>query len=84
MNYSELTAPVEKNSVIGEAVYYYDGERIGAIPIRAAETEKTTSLRKQRMGSTPRGSGLSTEMSGLRSPDYDRTEITRKKCERNR
>jgi hypothetical protein len=36
------------------------------------------------MGSTPRGSGLSTEMSGLRSPDYDRTEITRKKCERNR
>lgn len=35
-------------------------------------------------GSTPRGSGLSTEMSGLRSPDYDRTEITRKKCERNR
>ena len=43
MNYSELTAPVEKDSVIGEAVYYYDGERIGAIPIRAAETvEKQT------------------------------------------
>lgn len=46
--------------------------------------KKQTSLRQQRMGSTPRGSGLPTEMSWLRSPDYDRTEIIRKKCERNR
>ena len=30
------------------------------------------------------GADFPTEMSGLRSPDYDRTEITRKKCERNR
>ncbi len=39
---------------------------------------------QQRMGSTPGGSRFPAEMSGLRSPDYDRTEITRKKCERNR
>lgn len=36
INYSELMAPVEKDSVIGEAVYYYEGERIGAVPILAA------------------------------------------------
>lgn len=37
INFSELTAPVQKGDVIGEAVYYYDGQRIGAIPLLAAE-----------------------------------------------
>lgn len=37
LNYSELSAPVQKGDVIGEAVYYYDGQRIGAVPILAAE-----------------------------------------------
>lgn len=38
INYSELTAPVEQDSVIGEAVYYYEGERIGAVPILAGDS----------------------------------------------
>ena len=46
--------------------------------------KKTASLWQQRMGSTPRGSGLSTEMSGLWTPDHDRKKTVRKKCERNR
>lgn len=37
INYSELTAPIQKGDVIGEAVYYYDGQRIGAVPLLAAE-----------------------------------------------
>lgn len=37
INFSELTAPVQKGDVIGEAVYYYDGQRIGAVPLLAAE-----------------------------------------------
>lgn len=37
-NYSELTAPVSEGDVIGEAVYYYQGERIGAVSLLAAET----------------------------------------------
>lgn len=35
INYSELTAPIQAGDVIGEAVYYYDGERIGAVPLLA-------------------------------------------------
>ena len=42
--------------------------------------KKTTSLRKQRMGSTPRGSGFPTEMSGLWSP---KIMIARKLLEKN-
>ena len=38
VNYSELTAPVQTGDVIGEVAYYYDGERIGAVPLVAAET----------------------------------------------
>lgn len=37
INYSELSAPIQKGSVIGEAVYYYDGQRVGAVPLLAAE-----------------------------------------------
>lgn len=37
LNYSDLTAPVQVGDVIGEAVYYYDGQRIGAVPLLAAE-----------------------------------------------
>lgn len=37
INYSELTAPVQKDTVIGEVVYYYDGQRVGAVPLLAAE-----------------------------------------------
>lgn len=35
LNYSELTAPIMQGDVIGEAVYYYNGERIGAVPLLA-------------------------------------------------
>lgn len=37
VNYSELTAPIQQGDVIGEVVYYYNGERIGAVPILAEE-----------------------------------------------
>lgn len=36
--FSELTAPIQEGDVIGEAVYYYDGERIGAVPLLAGES----------------------------------------------
>ena len=36
-NYSELHAPIATEDVVGEAVYYYDGERIGAVALLAAE-----------------------------------------------
>ncbi len=35
VNYSEVTAPVQQGDIIGEVVYYYNGERIGAVPILA-------------------------------------------------
>lgn len=37
INFSELTAPVNQGDVIGEAVYYYDGQRVGAVPLLAAK-----------------------------------------------
>lgn len=43
LNFSELTAPIQQGTVIGEAVYYYDGQRIGAVPLLAeADVEKVT------------------------------------------
>lgn len=36
-NYSEVTAPVTAGDVIGEAVYYYAGERVGAVALLAGE-----------------------------------------------
>ena len=36
-NYSELTAPIKAGDVIGEAVYFYDGTRIGAVALLAGE-----------------------------------------------
>lgn len=36
--YSELMAPIQEGDVIGETVYYYDGERVGAVPLLAGET----------------------------------------------
>lgn len=36
-NYSEITAPVAAGDVVGEAVYYYAGERIGAVALLAGE-----------------------------------------------
>lgn len=36
-NYSEVTAPVTAGDVVGEAVYYYAGERIGAVALLAGE-----------------------------------------------
>jgi D-alanyl-D-alanine carboxypeptidase (penicillin-binding protein 5/6) len=36
-NYSEVQAPLSVGDVIGEAVYYYAGERIGAVPLLAGE-----------------------------------------------
>lgn len=35
VNYSELTAPIQQGDVIGETVYYYDGQRVGAVPLLA-------------------------------------------------
>ena len=35
VNYSELNAPVQQGDIIGEAVYYYDGQRVGAVPLLA-------------------------------------------------
>lgn len=43
VNYSELTAPVQQGDVIGEAVYYYDGQRIGAVPLLAGNDVETMS-----------------------------------------
>ncbi len=43
LNYSELTAPIKQGDIIGEAVYYYNGERIGAVPLLAAEDVEAVS-----------------------------------------
>lgn len=37
LNFSELTAPIAQGDIIGEAVYYYNGERVGAVALLAAE-----------------------------------------------
>lgn len=37
INYSELSAPIHQGDVIGEAVYYYDGQRIGAVGLLAGK-----------------------------------------------
>ena len=48
---------------------------------RCIDIEKTTSMRKQRVGSDARGCRLSSEMHGLWAPDYDCTKAGRKECE---
>lgn len=51
LNYSELKAPIQQGDVIGEAVYYYQGERIGAVSLLAAQDvdEITYGICMQRM-----------------------------------
>ncbi len=38
--YKEITAPVEKGDTVGEIIYYYDGERIGSVPLLAMQDVK--------------------------------------------